>query len=873
MTPGGPPSRFGPYSKEALFGGAAPPPLRGKNLNQVAFPLGGIGTGCVSLTGRGALNHWEIFNRPNRNYRPDYAYFSVWARRHGEAPVFRVLEERIPPPYTAPEIGDSWRNRTGPLYEHGSGLPRMAACEFVGEYPLASIRFRDRKLPVQASLEAFSPFIPLNDADSSIPTAILLWTLQNRTRKTVEATVAFNMQNCCGYPDLGGNVNEFVRERRFCGLRMTSTKHAPGSPRFGSLALASPWRKVTWQCQWQTEWFMPQIHFADTFAATGRFDDDKSAGPSADGASWVGSLGLKVQLKPGESACLPFVLAWHFPTFEMYWDESGDEFPTWQNHYATRFGDAWEVAAYVVDNLARLERQTRQYHDALFASTLPACVIDAVSSSASVLKTPTCIRLPDGTLWGWEGCCSDKGCCPGSCTHVWQFSQAMPYLFPSLERTMRDAEYEHGLRESDGHVAFRLPLPLGRAANRATRSSAADGQFGGIVRVYRDWQISGDEEWLRRIWPKARRALAYAFKAWDKDEDGLLECPHGNTLDVEFHAPEPMCGTLYLAALRAGEEIARHLGDAEEAEHYRRIRQSGSAKMDSLLFNGEYYAQGIEPTTDIPYQYAQGCLVTQLIGQWEATMFGLGYLLDRRHVRTALKAIFRHNFVEDFSEFINPGNVFSANDEKGTVILTWPRGGRPAVPTPYASDTQCGYEYEAGAHMVWEGMLERGLTILRAVRDRHDGHRRNPWDEVECGHYYARSMANWSYLLGLAGFGYSAPRQWMRWAPQVNADAFRCFFSVAGAWGMYEQKAVRGGYRARLKINAGRLRLSALELGSLAGLGAPERASVRVGDRKVACEVGRGQGGVTLSFRRAVSVTQRRPMSIRLSSRGARTRA
>ena len=92
-------------------------------------------------------------------------------------------------------------------------------------------------------------------------------------------------------------------------------------------------------------------------------------------------------------------------------------------------------------------------------------------------------------LWGWEGCFPDHGCCHGSCTHVWNYAQAFPHLYPQLERTLRDLELVRSMDER-GHVNFRGAIPDGPVDHDGP--AAADGQLGGIMKVYRDWQISGD---------------------------------------------------------------------------------------------------------------------------------------------------------------------------------------------------------------------------------------------------------------------------------------------------------------------------------------------------------------------------------------------
>jgi non-lysosomal glucosylceramidase len=492
------------------------------------------------------------------------------------------------------------------------------------------------------------------------------------------------------------------------------------------------------------------------------------------------------------------------------------------------------VVEHVAWNHDHLERGTRAFAHALFSSTLPEAVLDAVSSQISILKTTTCLRLEDGTFYAWEGCGPKAGCCEGTCTHVWNYAQALPYLFPTLARSVREADYAANLHQ-DGHMTFRMPLPLGTTSEPSFHA-AADGQLGGILKVYREWLLCGDDAWLERLWPHAKRALEYAWKYWDRDKDGVMEGIQHNTYDIEFYGPNTMMGGFYLGALRAAQEMARHLGEEAKADEYRVLYESGRAKMDATLFNGEYYVQdvrleaqvqsshdpsisyggqGLDPKNpDYPkYQYGEGCLSDQMIGQWYARMLRLGDLFDPEKVRQAMAAIFKYNWKSDLSEHANPQRIYALNDEAGLLLATWPRGGRPALPFVYSDEVWCGIEYQVASHLVYEGLTEEGLAVVKGVRDRHTGVRRNPWNEFECGNHYARSMASYALLPALADFFYSAPSQSLSFSPRVYPEDFACFFAVGSGWGMVKQALGAPARRATVEIHAGELTLRQLEIG------------------------------------------------------------
>lgn len=798
-----------PFTDEELFVLGPQRTYTGSYLNEIAFPLGGIGTGCVSLSGRGQLVDWEIFHRPNKGYRPDYTFFMLFAQEEGGEPVFRVLEGRLGPPYQG-YVHGAQRFRGfgfGPPREFGSGFLRMAKCAFTGYFPFCRVDLADEadtlrpNVPVRISTEAWSPFIPLNDEDSSLPVAIFDITLTNVTDQPVHATVALGLQNILGWPETGGSLNQWVEGDGYRGIAMTTEKHAPDSPRFGTMALLTPNEEVTWQLRFaETGWFAATESLMDAFGTTGAFSGPRTCEVCPTGQGHVAQLGLKVHLAPGESVIRTFVLAWLMPHFEKYW---GDRH-VWKTYQGVQWESAEAVAQYAIEQMRRLEGQTRTFADAFFASTLPTYVLDAISSQMSILRTPTVTRLPDGTLYGWEGCHVDAGCCEGTCTHVWAYAQTLAHLFPQLERGMREMDYAVNLRDEDGHMQFRMELPPGTPAGHGFHA-AADGQMGGVLRTYREWQLCGDDAWLRRLWPSVKKALEYAWVEWDKDKDGLLEGVHHNTLDIEYHGPETMCGSMYLAALRAGEEMARYLGDHTAAGEYRRVFESGSALSDAILFNGEYFFQRIPEGVDAPYQFGPGCICDQVIGQWHARMLGLGDLYDPEHVRSALGSVFRYNFRDDFFDHHNPHRVYALNDDKGLLICTWPRGGRPKRSLTYAFECMIGYEYQVGAHLIYEGFLREGLSVCKAVRDRHDGFKRNPYNEFECGSHYARSMANYAYLLALSGFRYSAPKKTLYLSPVIFRDHFQCFFSVEGAWGVIQQRRAAHGNVVTIEVLEGAL--------------------------------------------------------------------
>ncbi|MBW7458819.1 glycoside hydrolase family 116 protein, partial [Paenibacillus sepulcri] len=472
-----------------------------------------------------------------------------------------------------------------------------------------------------------------------------------------------------------------------------------------------------------------------------------------------------------------------------------------------------------------------------------------VAGNISILKSPTVLRLTDGTLYGFEGVHTNEGSCEGSCTHVWNYEQATAFLFPALARSMRNIDYSYA-QFDNGKMAFRLFLPAERTTRENFFFAAADGQMGGIIKTYREWKISGDHQWLRSVWPKVQRALEYAWEPtnenrWDYDKDGVMEGRQHHTLDMELFGPNSWLTSMYLTALKAAAEMAEAMGEPEKTAEYNGIFASGSEWANEHLYNGRYFHQLVdlkdktvlepfgaaaaywnEEAGEIKYQIGEGCGIDQVLGQWFAHIVGLGYVLDESKVKQAVKSIYDNNFIECMRDYPNACRIYALNEEDGLLICTWPDNNSPVVPVPYADECMNGFEYQAACHMIYEGFVEEGLTAVRAIRDRYDGEKRNPWNEFECGSNYVRSMASYGLLLALSGFEYDMTKGHIGFNPKLNEDEFSFFWSLSEGWGEFRHL---GGV-LELEVKRGSLALQSFASALLEGR---EIAEIRCGGAAV----------------------------------------
>jgi len=777
----------------------------GPALTDLAMPLGGIGTGTISLGGRGDLREWQIFNNTDSSCVIPGAYFAVWAQAKGRKPVARLLQ----------------------MDGVGEALG-VKAIEFMGEYPLARLAYRDPALPVAVALEAWSPLIPLAAEDSAVPAAVFDFRVRNPGHHALDVSLLATCPNAVGYcgcrqceaTGLAGCVgtrNRAVTHAGWGAVEMRAPGMDPAAKHFGSMCLAAagkPGTVETWTDfgrLWERFTAAPS-GLSSAAGASGPISLGDSAPPGAatnpTGATTNCALMVPLRLGPGEARTVTFVLAWHFPN--RYADYQA-ELQGYRigNRYATRFADAPAVAAWVMANRERLAAGTRLFHDTLYDSTLPWWLLDCVSSQISTLRSPTTLWIEDGTLACFEG----AACCPMNCTHVWNYEQTLAKLWPDLERNMRDTDFGPQ-QDPSGFIHHRtvLPLSLPRASG-----PFCDGHLGCIMKAYREHLQSADAAWLRARWPAVRRAMEWAIATYDPDGNGLLEGEQWNTYDLAWYGPNPLTGTLYLGALRAAEEMARVCNDQETAGRYHALFAAASAAVDRTLWNGEYYAQRLDPAHGDKQQFGEGCLSDQLLGQWFAEVCGLGPLLAPEHVRGALTAIIEHNFVWDFSRFSHNQRVFASGTDMGLLQCTWPRGGRPEEPMYYCDECWTGTEYQVAGHLLYLGMAREAAQIVRAARNRYDGvprppFRRNPWNEIECGEHYARAMSSWSLLLAAQGYTYDGPAGRLGFAPRLRPENHRSFFSSAQGWGTFAQRRGQSWQTDTITLKYGTLTLRTLAL-------------------------------------------------------------
>ena len=794
-------------------------PYAGENLSRIAFPLGGMGAGMLCLEGTGALSHVSLRHQPDI-FKEPCVFAAVCLK--GEPNLARVLEGPVPG-WKRFGLKDSGNGSGGATW----GLPRFGRARFLAHFPFGIVTLEGDDVPLKVEVTGWSPFEAGDPDSASLPFAALEYRLTNPSARVLTGVFSWNARN-------------FMRVDK----AETAVRATPGGfVLWAGGPKEQPWQEGSFcvrtsdaEARVNHAWFrggwFDDLTLAWRDVERGACYDRPPAaqGPAAPGAS----VFVPFTLAPGAAKLIAVELSWYVGSSPLrVGADSEEDEPVGERRYrpwyAQRFPGIEEAAEHWRAHYAELRARTARFADCFHDQTLPAEVLEAVAANLTILKSPTVMRQADGRLWAWEGSGDSSGCCHGSCTHVWNYAQALPHLFPSLERTLRETEFRVS-QDARGHQTFRAALPIRPPAHDF--HAAADGQLGGIMKVYREWRISGDTAWLRTLWASVKTSLDYCIETWDPRHTGVLDEPHHNTYDIEFWGPDGMCTSFYLGALRAAVLMGGALGDRVPV--YEELFEKGRRLMETELWNGEYFIQKVEwrglragspqdaksmvgeyspearallEQEGPKYQYGDGCLSDGVLGAWMAVVCGVGEVLDRDKTESHLRAAHRHNLKQDLSAHANPQRPsFAFGAEAGLLLCTWPRGGALALPFVYSNEVWTGIEYQVASHLMLLGRVDEGLEIVRACRDRYDGRVRNPFDEYECGHWYARAMSSYGLIQGLAGVRYDAVDRVLYVEPRLRGD-FRSFLSTATGYGTV---GVRSG-EPFLEVRSGAIDVGRIE--------------------------------------------------------------
>lgn len=761
---------------------AIDPPVTysGKYLTGIDFPIGAVGGSVIRMNGKAERQWWQIFNnfeeRAGSGIVPN-SFFALRTKTKNTT-VVRVLQTSSVGTFSA-----------------------MDSLSFQGEFPLGWYNFGDEELPVEVSLKAYNPLIPMDLKNSAIPCGIFSVKVKNTSTDKVEIDFLATQQNAVGFSGYdtivgpnyrqckgyGQNKNTIVTQAGKTSLQMTG--------HMGSMQLSAYADEVSYAASWKD---LTSLY--DDFSDDGQLTGEKTASSPEAKMTVDGALATGFSLKPGEEKTITFVLSWYFPkgsfgAFDRSW-------PDWAflkggSMYENWWANANEVDQYIKENFNYLESNTKLYHETMYSSNIPRYALDRITSNLCVLKSPTVFWIKDGYFGIWESTSNDE-VWGGNCKHVGHYAQGHARAFPEIGRM---------LRKQDLHSITREGLLPARDGGNV---DAMDGHYGSILGVYREHLLSDNDEFLFTCWPRVKKAMDYAINRFDEDKDGMMKGDHHNTLDCNASGTSPWIGTMYMAALKACEQMAIIVGDQKAADNYRTIWTVGIKNQNEQLWDEKlgHYAEKsefLEIEGKRMKVMTDATNIDMLLGQWWANQLNLGQLYPVDRTRQSLAKIHKNNKFTDiegsgykaaFRDFLGTGNT-------GWFMNTYP-GEIPENTILYHNEVMSGFEYAAASTMLQYGMLEEGLNMIASIAERYDGRFRgegevhlannscvfgtgSPFGEDECGDFYTRAMSSWSALLALQGFIYDGPKQTIGFKPTWQPEDHASFFTTSKAWGLFTQ--------------------------------------------------------------------------------------
>ncbi|WP_254561337.1 GH116 family glycosyl-hydrolase [Dyadobacter diqingensis] len=792
--------------------------LKSKNeLKYIGMPVGGLHAGTVYLGGDGRLWLWQIYNETEESKNEGIDPKTVlW----NDGKEVRKIRSRDGSAYIEPAIANNKR-----VLEQGFAIrikyqgktiikelneEHWDEISFEATYPIATVKYIDAKLPVEVTLKAYSPFIPLDADNSSLPATIIRISIKNTSREKVDVSLIGWMENGASKLSAktgdGFKTSSLKKSDKFTGIFSafnTSKQELTRAVDYGTTSFAI----INNQAGVNTS-------FSPWPVSDGSFDilSDENAEKDAT-EILTGALVSAKSLAPGMSQNEDFVISWHFnnpnENLKKLVKDAHEGY-----YYGKRFADAQAVTHYIADHFEKLTSETERWQQTWNDSTLPHWFLERTFVNIGTLSTANTYRFASGRFWAWEG----VGACAGTCTHVWQYAQAMGRIFPELERTLRQhVDLGVGFKDS-GAIIF-------RAENE--NRPAIDGQAGTILRFYREHQMSADSQFLESNWPKIKTAIRFML-AQDKNGDGMTDTPMENTLDAVWEGEIAWIVGLCIAAARAGQAMAEDISDTDFTKICQEYVAKGKQNMEEKLFNGEYFIHRPDAKEGRKSLGSYNtCHIDQVYGQSWAHQVGLPRVLDKDKTISALKALWKYNFTTDVGPYIKShhgGRPYAVAGEGGMIMNTNPLnepkpfGENVTWQLGYFHECMTGFEHQVAAHMMAEGMTDEALTLTRFIHDRHHAAKRNPYNEIECSDHYARAMASYGTFISACGFEYHGPKKYMRFVPKISPDNFKAPFTSAKGWGTISQSRLNGKQRNVIKIVYGDLSLKSVGLAPAPGL-------------------------------------------------------
>ena len=831
---------------EGLYARGNPLSATGKDLKYIGMPISGICTGQVYLGGDGKLWHWNLTAVKDNKANPK---------------GLRYMQPDVANSPQAPGFALQVNQRLHTLDAHG-----FEEVKFTNQYPLGLVDYTDDACPVAVRLEAYTPFIPLNRDESSYPVIVMRYTLTNTSSTSQDVAIAGWIENISnrglGKKAQGKKVSAYRELENItlveCSAEFSNSKLA-SQPDHCTMALG-----ILGNERPELAGLASDVAGAeDAFASKGGIKDGDRVERDFKQPAFD-SIGRQLELAPGESQTVSFAVSWCFPQvrYGVGFGRGAKATALGRNHYATVWPTASRASGQLASRADELYATTKSWVDTWYDSTLPYWFLERTFISINCMQTQMAQRVfAPGSETDHYNLEEGVRCCPGNCTHVWNYAQGLARVFPEVERECRDkVEYGLGFDDETGLIYFRYSVK----GKKGKKDEAIDGTCGTIIRVLRESQMTTDYRFLSSIWERVKLSMDHIIQKWDQDEDGLLEGAQHNTLDEPWYGEVHWLINVYHAALKAAAVMARQMKQPTVAERYERIVAKGAPAMVDLLWREEfgYFIHKPGESDAEKHGSTNGCHIDQVLGDSWLHEVGIDPILPKDKIRRSLQSLWKYNFTPDvgaFRKVMTTGRWYAAAGDAGLVMCSFPNGkiepksGHKGY-AGYLNECMTGFEWQVAAHMIREGMLEQGLAIGKAIYDRYQPAARNPYNEVECSDHYSRAMASYSAFLAACGYRYDGPEGKLAFGPRISPENFRAAFTTAEGWGRFSQAVTSGRQENALELRYGKLHLKQLTLDNAPGAEAGE-VSVSLDGRNSNARVEQDGSRTVIHFPQGLSIT------------------
>ena len=795
--------------------------FKAENRVRSGIAIGGLGTGSLELRKNGQFYNWTLFNNwplgtgepltektfPRTSSEDSYLFFLVRFQVEGEKPRLKLLQ-----------LNNSLSE--GAIQGIDYYYPWMSVVEkieYTARFPFTQMIFSDSDMPFDISLEVFSPFIPHDTKNSSLPGAYFNFTVLSKTEKKVTVFLIATLRNLVGYDVLDKYFlsTEYAGEG-YKGFSMSCGGMDTLRSSWGKMGIFSMSGESTYYLGWEHRHpYYEKLIVSDRFADLNDTENRNRLSLGAKRANisenkdqrCFSSVGVTKSLLPGQSFSHAFILSWFFPN--SYGAIEGD--PTVdistrdynlnlkitrnQGHYYNNFFRSdFDVANYLMENKKWLTERTLKFLGDFYNSSLPQFVLDQVNSHFNTFITSSTFTR-NGSFAIREGMTPEKPWGPNATIDVSLYgSSSIIALFPDLQKETMRAHKKHQTQR--GEINHGLGMDCDSA------------QFGAhmvyhrldlvpdyIQMVLRDFFWTDDTVYLHEMWPSVLKGIEYILRDRDADKDSMPEmagimCSYDN---FPMYGLASYIQSQWLAAMASVEKAAPFVRDYKTLELAGTIKRKGMALMQDKLWTGKYYGLSNDYQGDKGMD--DGILTDQLIGQWVAHQSNLGTIQEEEKVKAALITIMESSYTPAF----------------GLRNCTWPE-----YPDHYpihetnlwvdqANTCWSGVELAFAALLIYEGLVDQGQAVIQTVDDRY---RKSGlyWDHQEFGGHYYRPMSAWSILHAYLGLGISCGCY--SFNPHLEQENYRLFFSHGNGTAHY----VRRDNSVIIEVKSGIMAVNALEL-------------------------------------------------------------